>query len=288
MVEMIGLVNLDSKLPNIALEKIRLYHKGKKDIVSYIEPIETLYGFDKVYCSSIFTATDKSYVRDSWVCGGSGFDIKSKLPEEIECMKPKINIGFTSRGCIRNCPFCIVPKKEGKLRPVGDIYDFWDRKSKDIILYDNNILGLPEHFRQICKQIKREKLKVDFNQGLDIRLLSNQVCMTLKELRHKEYHFAFDQMKDEKAVRQGIELLKKHGINRSIFYILVGFNTTFEEDLYRAELLKGLNQNAFIQRYNYSKGTYSRKYNELASWCGQRNFFHKFTFKHFCEVRGFI
>ncbi|GAH92586.1 unnamed protein product, partial [marine sediment metagenome] len=84
------------------------------------------------------------------------------LRPEIEEMKPKINIGFTTRGCIRKCPFCIVPEKEGKIRVVGDIYDFWDREGTELIILDNNILALPEHFKMICTQLKQENLKVDF------------------------------------------------------------------------------------------------------------------------------
>jgi len=282
----IGLIQLDGTMKNIALEKIKMYYSQQKIPVSYITPIEARF-YDRVFCSSIFTHTDKSYINPDWSCGGTGFEIYSKLPPPIERMKPKINIGFTTRGCIRKCPFCVVPEKEGKIKVTGDILDIWDGKSKDVVLLDNNILAIPSHFEFIYHQLKQYKIRVDFNQGLDIRLLTDKICCMLKFLSHKEYHFAFDQMKDEKKVRQGIKLLKKHGINRSIFYILVKYNTTFEEDLYRAELLKSLNQNAFIQRYNYN-GNWERKYNELASWCGQHNFYHTLTFKEFCRRRGFI
>jgi len=281
----IGLVNLDSTIKNIALEKIRLFHILRNDTVDDITPIESDF-YDKVYCSSIFSNTDKSYVRNNWICGGSGFDIKSKLPNEIEIMKPKINMGFTTRGCIRKCPFCIVPEKEGKIRIEGDIYDFWDTKSKNIILFDNNILALPKHFEKICSQVKKEKLIVDFNQGLDIRLLNSKIIKIIKSISHAELRFAFDNLKDEKFVIKGIELLKKYKINRSMFYILIGFDTSFKQDLYRVELLKKLNQNVFVQKYNYN-GNWERRYNEFASWCNQHRMFNAFTFEEFCEKRGF-
>jgi len=279
----VGLVNLDSKLPNIALEKIKMYYKND---ALYTEPIETIV-CDRVYCSSIFTFTDKSYVSPKWICGGTGFNLTTKLPPEIECMKPKINYGVTTRGCIRKCPFCVVPEKEGNIYITGDIYDIWDGKSKNICLYDNNILALPEHFIMICNQIKKEKIRIDFNQGLDHRLLTDEICKYLKSISHKDYHFAFDNIKYEKTVRKAIELLKLNGINRSTWYTLVGYDSCFEEDLYRVELLKSLNQNAFIQRYNYNIKKYDRKYNELSSWCAQHNFFQAHTFKEFCKVRGF-
>lgn len=281
----IGLLKLDGSMKNIALEKIKMYYIQQKCKVDYIEPIEAR-NYDKVCCSSIFTSTDKSYVNPNWECGGTGFDIKSKLSPTIEKMKPKINIGFTTRGCIRKCPWCVVPEKEGRIRIVGDILDIWDRKSKDVTLLDNNILAIPSHFEFIYHQLKKYKIRVDFNQGLDIRLLTKKNVRMLKLLSHKEYHFAFDQMKDEEMIIKGVRLLRNAGINRSIFYVLVGFNTVFKEDLYRAELLKSLNQNVFIQRFNYN-GNWERQYNELASWCGQRRFFNTHTFEDFCRKRGF-
>jgi hypothetical protein len=279
----VGLINLDSKLPNIALEKIKMYYGHAE----YIEPIEA-HNYDKVYCSSVFSRTDKSYVSDAWICGGTGFDLTTNLPKEIDEMKPKINYGFTTRGCIRNCAFCVVPKKEGKLRVVGDIYDIWDRKNKDLCLFDNNILGLPSHFFMICEQIKKEKIRVDFNQGLDHRLLTDDICKELKSIRHKEYHFAFDDIAYEKTVREAIKMLNKNGIKRSIWYVLI-YNTdeSFEDALYRTEsVLKPLNQNAFVQRYNYN-GNWDRKHNELASWCNQHGWFHKSKFEEFRKIRGY-
>ena len=234
----IGLVNLDSKLPNIALEKIKLYYQGNAE---YISPIET-HSYDKVYCSSIFTFADKSYVQPNWICGGTGFDLTTKLPTEIEEMKPKINYGFTTRGCIRKCPFCVVPQKEGKIRVVGDIYDIWDRKSKIIVLYDNNILAEPKHFKRICEQIKKENIKVDFNQGLDFRLLNDEMCDILKKTSHSDYHFAFDDIKDEKRVTQSILMLQRHGIKRSIWYILIGFNSSIYDDIKRVKILRGMGE----------------------------------------------
>ena len=278
----IGLIKLDGKLVNIALEKIKLYHEQKGDNVKYISELEAVY-YDKVYCSSIFSFTDKSYVRDSWICGGTGFDLSIKLPPEIENMKPKINVGFTTRGCIRNCEFCVVPKAEGKIKIVGDIYDFWDGKSKDIILYDNNILALPRHFNHICEQIKKENLRVDFNQGLDCRLLSENMCRKLSELRHKEYHFAFDDISYENQVKSAIQLLNKHGIRRATWYVLVGFNTDFENDYYRINLLRNKKQNVYVQRYNGIK--LDRVRNELYSWAMQKHIFQAHTFEQYCKIR---
>lgn len=279
---MIGIYNLEPKYTNIALEKIKLFYSTHNKQVRDYTSLEHL-SFDKIYCSSIFTFTDKSYVTDDMICGGSGFDLITTLRPEIEKMKPKINMGFTTRGCIRKCPFCIVPEKEGKIRVVGDIYDFWDRKSKEIIILDNNILALQDHFKSICDQIENENLMVDFNQGLDHRLLTAKIAKVLKSLRYRAYRFAFDNISQESSVRKAIDMLHKHGIKWSIWYVLVGFDTTYDEDLLRLLLLKSHNQRVFVQRYNNNTNAY---HTELAGWGNQRQLFQKYTFNEFLNKRG--
>jgi len=133
----IAIFNLEP-YTNIAIEKIIEYYRMRGDEVYHYLPIND-HLYDWIYCSSIFTFSDKSYVTDKMICGGTGFDLTTILPPEIEAMKPKINIGFTTRGCIRNCPFCVVPQKEGKIKIIGDIYDFWDGKNEWITILDNNI-----------------------------------------------------------------------------------------------------------------------------------------------------
>ena len=152
----IAIYNLEPDYINIALEKIRMYHKRILDEVEDYQPLKNDQ-YDKIYCSSIFTWTDKSTVLPGMITGGSGFNLTTKLPYYMDLLQPKINIGFTSRGCIRNCKFCIVPEKEGLFRPTGDIYDFWDGRSKEITILDNNILVAEYHFQKICAQIKKEK-----------------------------------------------------------------------------------------------------------------------------------
>lgn len=278
---MIGIYNLEPRYTNIALEKIKLFYLTHNEQVRDYNPLEHLL-FDKIYCSSIFTFTNKSYVTDDMICGGSGFDLTITLQPEIEKMKPKINIGFTTRGCIRKCPFCIVPQKEGKIKIVGNIYDFWDRESKELIILDNNILAIPDHFKMICDQIKNENLMVDFNQGLDHRLLNDEIAKRLKSLRYKEYRFAFDNINYESSVRKAIDTLHRHEIKWSMWYVLVGFNTTYNEDLSRLLMLKSHDQRVFVQRYNNITNLF---YTELAGWANQHQLFHKYTFEEFLERR---
>lgn len=283
------LIDIDSRIPNLALMKLSSWHKQQGDKIFFDWFLQNKY--DRIYASCIFTKNAKKineYCFDNIIKGGSGFknwDIV--LPKQIEHIKPdydlyhsNFSMGFTTRGCFRNCPFCIVPLKEGKLRENCDIYEFWDKRHIEIVLLDNNILGLRKHFLKICKQILKEKLIVDFNQGLDIRLMDGRIAKILKSLRHKEYKFAFDNMKDEEAVRTGIKILKKHRINRSTFYVLVGFDTNVKQDLYRLNILKKLGQNAYVMRYKKD-----RKYIPLAQWANQHGIFKTHTFGEFCKKK---
>ncbi len=278
---MIALWNLEPKCTNIALEKIRMYYQYRNEsVANYLSLEHHLY--DKIYCSCLFDYTDKSQIPDNVICGGTGFDLTTLLPPEIDEMKPKLNMGFTTRGCIRKCPFCVVPEKEGWIRETGDIYDFWDGHSKKIVILDNNILAVKDHFKKICRQIKKEKLLVDFNQGLDHRLLNNNIADILKSLRYREYRFSFDSMKYENSVRKTIDILHKYEIKWSMWYVLTGYDTGPVEDLMRLELLKAHKQRAYVQRY---QGKTNPFLTELAGWVNKPQLFMKYTFDGFLEER---
>lgn len=300
----IGLQNLEPKYKNYALEKLRAYHTLKGDECFDYMP-EKADSYCLVYCSSIFTFTDKSTVAAHAVCGGTGFDVKSKLPDEIDGMRPKCNYGFCSRGCIRNCPFCVVREKEGYIKAEADIYDIWDGQSKEITLYDNNILALPEHFKRVCGHLHKERIKVDFNQGLDIRLIDTDIAelLSTKYIRHAEYHFAFDYSYLDSLVEEKVKILKNQGINRNTFYVLTGFpdgksiKEDIEDALYRLNLLKSLGQNAYVMRYRkitnsqpeslITEDTY-KYYIPLANWGSVHAAFKSMDFltQYFNHPRG--
>ena len=212
--------------------------------------------------------------------GGSGYSLDIELPEEIENIKPRINMGFTTRGCIRNCKFCIVPQKEGKTREVGNLLDLWDGKSKDIVLIDNNILALPDHFKFICKQARDNNIRLDFNQGLDFRLLNENNLKELTKTKITDYRFAFDSIKYFPRVRKVVELLNKHKV-KAMWYILVNFDSTFEEDLERINYIHSNNQRAYVMRYNSDFA--DRKYIALARWVNSPYWRNAMTFKDFCK-----
>lgn len=234
------LIDVDSTIPNLALMKISGYHKQKGDQVGF-----NIGDPDRIYASIVFSKNKwkgngikQMYPNVVVDVGGSGFSLDNKLPNTIEHTMPDYDLynvdysmGFTTRGCIRKCTFCFVPKKEGNIKYNADIYEFWNTNHSHIVLLDNNILALPDHFEKIANQLLKNHCSVDFNQGLDIRLVNDDNAELLSKLRvNPHYRFAWDCLKDEKKVVDGIEILKNHGINQSLFYVLVGYDTLKDED----------------------------------------------------------
>lgn len=285
------IINIDSKLPNLALKKIEKYHIDKGDKVIFDFPLARNI-VDQTYVSCIFSWNKR--LCDEYKgaeIGGSGYDIIKKLPEEIELVKPHINLGFTTRGCIRHCEFCVVQAKEGAIRIVGDLLDLWDgsqyfinkygKKQRTIItILDNNILALPKHFKLVCRQAREKKLCLDFNQGLDHRLLNQEIVDEMKTISHLEFRFAFDHPSYKPTVEKAIKLLQKNKINRCFWYVICGYNTTIQEDLDRLNFLRDYNQNAYVQRYNFKD---DRRYIPIAGWANQNALFHALTFKEFLQ-----
>lgn len=267
----VGLMQVDGKWPNLVLMKLSAWHKAQDHKVEWFGPIHGPY--DRVYASKIFDFTpDCPYLPEGTVKGGSGYDLTTELPPEVEAMFPDYSIygvtdtaiGFTTRGCVRNCPFCIVPKKEGRLRVVGDLHSFWRPPMKKVILLDNNLTAAPmEHFRLVLNQIIENNLQPDFSQGWDIRLLNEEHAALLSKVRvgrSGHHHFAWDNPGDEEAVRRGVALLAKYmPLRRIIFYVLVGFNTTQEEDEHRVYVLRDLGVQPFVMPYN-RKDPYQRRF----------------------------
>jgi hypothetical protein len=277
----VSIINIDSiRIPNLALAKINKYYKDKYYDIYY----DTIIKNGINYISCVFEINKhlcKEFENNKrCIIGGSGYDLSVKLPEEIEQVKPRINLGFTTRGCIRECEFCVVPQKEGRIKIVGDLLDLWDGKSKDIVLLDNNILAIPSHFRLVCKQARENKIKLDFNQGLDCRLLTEDMVKQLKSIRTYDLHFAWDNINDEKYVDKAITLLQKYEIKRCNWLVLTGFNTTFEQDLYRVNYLRNRNQVAYIMRYNNSK---RKDLIPLSRWVNNRSWFRAITWEEFIE-----
>ena len=260
----IGLVDVDSKIPNLALMKLSAWHKAQGDEVKMFDPMFDIKQDkpDRIYSSKIFKNSDQYlYFPDCEIIqGGSGFDLKLKLPAEIETMCPDYSLynsdyamGFTTRGCPRSCGFCIVPQKEGKLHAVADVHQFW-RGQSHLMIMDNNLTGDSGHFNLILNQVIKHKIKTDFSQGLDIRYIDDEKAKLLSKVklqRNGHIRFAWDSMDLEQEVLQGISVLTKYMLPyKLMFYVLIGYDTTEDEDLYRVEMLKSLGVSPFVMPYD--------------------------------------
>ena len=274
----IAIYNLYPQYRNYALDKVRTFYTSQGAEVEEYFPLSK---YDEIWASSIF-AYNYSLIPPECHIGGSGVDLLTELPAEIEAVNPRLNYGFTTRGCIRKCEFCIVPEKEGRIRHDRDLLDLWDGTSKDIVLYDNNILAMPEHFEQVCSDARQNGIRLDFNQGLDHRLLTQEHVDLLKTIRHHELRFAFDSVTQFSSVERTIDLLQRNGINRCLWYVLCGFDTSFEDDLTRLNYLRERNQNAYVMRYN--SGRTDIRLTALARWANQHHIFHGMTFPQFIDV----
>ncbi len=277
--KLILLIDIDSKIPNLALHKLAKYYQNRGDeVVWNMRLLKN--DADKIYVSCIFDWN--KYRCKQWEgiaeIGGSGYSLSTILPEEIEVIKPHINLGFTMRGCCRDCDFCIVPKKEGRPKIVGDLLDLWDGKSKDVVMIDNNVLAIPEHFKKICHQAKANNIRIDFNQGLDHRLLTSELATILKNTPFSDYRFAFDHPSYLPTVEKAIQVLKANNINSPLWYVLVGFDTTPKEDLMRLNFLRSHKQRVYVQRYNFTEKAI---YTPLAGWGNAHMLFAKITFEQY-------
>lgn len=284
----IGLIDVDSKIPNLALMKLSAWHKERGDKVGFFDALQR---YDCVYASKIFDFTDdfKYWPGCEIVKGGSGYDLEAKLPEEIEHTYPDYGLygcdyamGFVTRGCIRNCPFCIVPKKEGRIHRSAEIEEFWNGQER-LMLLDNNLTAAPNVFEKTILRLIDLQIRVDFNQGLDARLIDGTKAKLLSKVRlWKQIHLAWDSVDDEKEVLLGLEtLLKYNSPKRLMIYVLIGFDSTPEEDLYRVERLREMKLDSFAMPFD-RRDPYQRNF---ARWVNHKAIFKSVSWNEYTANR---
>ena len=282
------LVDVDSKIPNLALMKISAWHKKQGDETGF-----DISNPDKVYISCIFQKNKgqakgiaKFYPDAKIDIGGSGINLKKNLLPEIENTKPDYNLypstysqDFTSRGCFRKCLFCIVPEKEGMIKPWHHPSQFHDNRFDTCMIMDNNLFAAPDSWQaEVFNWFYQTGTKMLSPQGWDIRLLNDIKLYDLKRIKHAGLiHFAWDNIKDEKKILKGIGLLKDSGfdLKREIsFYILCGFGIWkgkpieipfCDVDLYRCEKLKELGVQSYVMPYHKK----DKQINALARWANR-------------------
>lgn len=292
----IGLYDVDShNFPNLPLMKISAWHKSQGDEVEWWFP---MMHYDKVYVSKVFgdeySQMDMTAISaDEIVFGGTGFaitvengkevyhkDRDKDLPYEIEHIYPDYSLypeltkdkayGFLTRGCCNNCSFCIVSQKEGMCsHKVADLSEWW-RGQKEIILLDANILACKDRI-SLLQSLIDSGATVDFTQGLDARFITPEIAEMLGKIKTKMYHFAFDFMKNEKAIVKGLKTfvdIVKPDERKCCVYVLTNYDTTFEEDIYRVRKLQELGLSPDVRIYR--KNTAPPITRDLQRWCNNR------------------
>jgi hypothetical protein len=265
------LIQVDGKFPNLALMKIGAYHKviGDKVGWAFASP-------DKVYISCVFSQNlphakgiKEFYPGAEVLIGGPALGYPHELPNKIEMIRPDYSLypdidyslGFTTRGCIRNCAFCVVPKIEGVFKQHKHPDIFHNPEFNKIVLLDNNFLA--SRFREVdLNWIQDQGLKVCFNQGLDARLVNEGIARVLADtdaynfrFTDPQYYFAWDFIENEREIMRGLNYMIEAGVKPRYLtvFVLVGFNTTHEQDVYRFKTLDDMGIDPFIMKYNHRK-----------------------------------
>lgn len=282
----IGLVNIDSKYPNLALMKISAWHKQNGDEVKFWNAFET---FDKIYGSKIFQKSSFPYIPKSTILGGSGIDLSKNLPDYIEHIYPdyelfKIDyaVGFLTRGCINKCPFCIVPQKEGALHKHAELEEFW-KNQKTVQLLDNSLTDY-KHAKFELEKIRDKNLILDLQQGFNVRTIKPDIAKLLSEIKpKKQWRIAWDNIKEEKQILHGIEILNQAGIKnyKIMCYVLTGYNSSINDDLHRVNLLDKLGLDPFVMMYKYSP-----ELSYFTKWCNRPQIRHSCSFEEFIQKKG--
>lgn len=307
----IGLIDVDGhRYPNLPLMKLSAWHKEKGDAVVWYEPLFHNVGdpFDVVYMSKVFSfSPDYPYGINckKLVRGGSGYAIELvngkevynkendiDLPYEIEHIYPDYSIypeytqdtafGFLTRGCHRKCSFCHVFSKEGCSHKVADLSEFW-RGQKNIVLCDPNILACKEHI-VLLQQLVDSKAKVEFNQGIDIRLVNDDNLELLQKIRLDKIHIAYDRYQDKKVIEQKIRMFcRKTGYDRNhgrlMCYILVNYDTSLSQDVERIQFCRDMNISPYPMIYD--KKHCDPVYRKLQRWCNNVIFWKVPTFEEY-------
>lgn len=263
------LLQLDGKIPNIALMRVAAHHRSLGDDVELRHgtggtEVGLFDDADKIYASLIFQKTRPraerlALTRPDAIIGGTGWDLTVTL-EQHGITTPtqdysiylsyQQSIGFTQRGCRLKCPFCVVPTKEGSVKESATIADIWrgDPWPRELLLLDNDFFGQP-HWRDRVAEIKDGDFKVSFNQGINARMLNNETAAAIASVRYyddgmkvRRVYTAWDNRKDESTLFRGLSALAAHGVkpDHIMVYMLIGYwpGETIGDWNYRRERLR--------------------------------------------------
>lgn len=319
----IGLVDVDGHTqkkkwgatvyPNLALCKIARYHKQSGDSVEWAIPF---YHYDIIYMSKVFNFTPDDltcYNADRIVKGGTGYDIASKLPAEIDLLQPDYSIypniphdtayGFLTRGCPNQCPWCVVPKKEGQIKPYMDCDQIAIEGRKKLVLMDNNILASGEYAKKQMSKIIDRGYCIDFNQACDARLVTNDFAQLMAKIKWigRRIRFGCDTKKQIEECERAIRLINDYGFRGEYFiYTMIGGKDGLQESFERVnywwlrnnELRKSHGNYIYPYVQPYRDPSNPRHYipnwqKDMAQWVNKRQIFEMTDFFNYEPRKGF-
>ena len=316
----IGLVDIDGHArkkkwgatiyPNIALCKIARWHRQQGDTVEWAFPFQH---YDRIYMSKVFNFSPDdrtAYDADEIIRGGTGYDITSQLPDEIDRLQPDYSIypnipkdyayGFLTRGCPNRCPWCVVPRKEGKIRPYMDVDEIAIEGRTKLILMDNNILAAGDYCMQQLQKIIDRGYHIDFNQAIDARLVNEDNARLLAQVKWIRFiRMGCDTTAQIKHCERAIRLLTDFGYTGEyMLYMMLSddFRESYERVLYwrdrgiemRNEHAKGLKPYAPPYRdLDNKRRPIPQWQKDLAQWANKVQYFYSFGFEDFSPRKGF-
>ena len=319
----IGLVDIDGNAkkkkwgatiyPNIAMCKIARYHKQKGDEVEWAFPFKQ---YDIVYMSKVFNFSHddtRVYQADRIIKGGTGYDITKRLTDEIDRLQPDYSIypnlprntayGFLTRGCPNKCPWCVVPRKEGRIQPYMDVDEIAIDGRTNLVLMDNNILAADDYAVSQMEKIISRGYRVDFNQALDARLVTDEFARLLAKIRwiDRRIRFGCDTHKQIAECERAIEMINSYGYRGEYFiYTMIGGKSDFRESYERVnywwhrnhEQRKKHLTNIYPYAQPYRNPDNPREpvpewQKDIARWVNKRQCFQTTDFANFEPRKGF-
>ncbi|MBQ4589000.1 MAG: radical SAM protein [Bacteroidaceae bacterium] len=298
----IGLIAVDSEYPNLALMKISSWHKAKGDTVEWYNPFDQ---YDIVYMSKIFSFTPD---YQQWMTnaariekGGTGYDLHAKLPEEVEFVTPDYSIyksidsktayGFLTRGCPNKCKWCVVPRKEGPVRPYMDVDDVAVDGRTNLILMDNNILACDYGLQQIEKIIERG-YRVDFNQALDARLVTDDIAKLLAKVRWlNQIRFGCDTPKQIEECERVMQMIDSHRGKPASYLMYTMIGSDFDEAFHRLNHWRPFKRVRIVAQpfrdVDNPCQVIPQWQKDMARWAMRREIYASCEFKDFEPRKGF-
>lgn len=298
----VGLLAVDSTYPNLALMKISSWMKGMGHNVGWYNPFDE---FDIVYMSKIFSFTEDygQYMTNAKriVKGGTGYHIHSKLPSDVEFSKCDYSIypsidnktayGFLTRGCPNKCKWCVVPRKEGNIKPYMDVDDIAVDGRTNLILMDNNVLACDYGLEQIQKIIDRG-YRVDFNQALDARLMTDDIAKLLAKVRWiNVIRFGCDTPSQVKECVEAMRKIDEYRGKPASYLMYAMINSDLEESYSRIDYWKEFKRVRVVAQpfrdIDNPRQDIPQWQKDLARWAMRREIYAKCEFMDYEPRKGF-